>query len=54
MITEKHKLEMEITEKLIKSKLSIREQIEVIFLIDNKLKFCKMTGEKMKQTKLKL
>ena len=52
MISEKQKLEMEITEILIESKLSVREQIEVIFLIHNKLKFCKMTGEKMKQTKL--
>ena len=54
MMTEKQKLEMEITEKLIESKLSIREQISVIVIIETKLKFCKATGEKMKQTKLKL
>ena len=54
MISEKQKLEMNLTEILISSKLSIREQISVIVIIETKLKFCKETGEKMKQTKLYL
>ena len=52
MQTETHKLAMKITALLIDSKLSIKDQLQVINNVRERLIFCKKTGQKMKQLTL--
>lgn len=50
----KHELAMKICKILIESDLSISDQLKVIESVRERLKFCKQTGQEMKQTTLDL
>ena len=47
-----HKLAMDIVSLLIESGLSITDQLRVIEMVREKLKFCKETGQKLNQLEL--
>jgi repressor of nif and glnA expression len=49
---EKHETAMKITEILIESGLSITNQLRVIEMVKERLKFCKETGAELNQVKL--
>jgi hypothetical protein len=51
---EKHQLAMKICKILIESDLSISDQLKVIEMVKERLKFCKETGQKMSQLTLNL
>lgn len=48
----KHELAMKVIEILIDSELSISDQLKVIEMVKNRLKFCKEIGAELKQLKL--
>jgi len=50
----KHELAMKICKILIESDLSINDQLKVIEMVKERLKFCKETGRKMSQLTLDL
>jgi hypothetical protein len=50
----KHQVAMEIVQILIESGLSLNEQLKIIEMVREKLKFCKQTGAEMKQLKFEL
>lgn len=52
MQSEIHKLAIKITALLIDSELSIKEQLQVINNVREKLIFCKKTGQEMQQLTL--
>lgn len=54
MITEKQKLQLEIEKKLIESGLNVRDQINLLNDIHDKLELIRYTALKAKQKKLKL
>ena len=49
-----HKLTMQVVDLLIESGSSVREQLEVINDVTQKLKFCITTGQSIEQYKIKL
>jgi hypothetical protein len=49
-----HKLTMQVVSLLIESGSSVREQLEVIKDVTQKLKFCITTGQSIEQYKIKL
>jgi hypothetical protein len=49
-----HKLTMQVVSLLIESGSSVREQLEVINDVTQKLKFCITTGQSIEQYKIKL